>query len=210
MRSTALAVAVVGMVIVCPLGHANTVAEFDLDARNDFNLQELSLNAGQYSISLRNGAFTAWSNFDTTSSNCTSDCLQGWLNFFSFFNVQTGEGVYVENGVGTPHVAYDFNYRLAYSTPEAALAAAHPFHFLLDSSATVQVSIPDCPGCFIDNRGGLSFSIELVPEPSALVLVAVALSGIGLLQRQQRKAAADSQVLSDKARHAAGIHPVVA
>jgi hypothetical protein len=103
--------------------------------------------------------------------------LLGWLNFFSVYNVQTAEGVYVENGIGTSHADYDFNARLAYSTPEAALAAGLPYHFLLDSPATVQVSIPDCTGCFIDNRGGLSFTVALVPEPKTFSLIAIGLVG---------------------------------
>jgi hypothetical protein len=190
MKLLPVVVVLVGTMISSPFVHADTIAQFDLDARNDFNLQELVLDAGQYSISLRNGAFTAWSNFDTTSDGCTDDCLQGWLNFFSIYNVHTGEGVYVENGNGTPHMDYDFGSRLAYSTPEAALAAAQPFHFLLDSPATVQVSVPDCLGCFTDNRGGLSFTVALVPEPSSAIPVLLAIIGV---RRSRRSSNSDKK-----------------
>ena len=177
MRTIQFAVFLISMECLCAVGRASTIAAFDLDARSDFNLHELVLNAGHYTVSLRSGAFTGWSNFETTSDGCTDDCAQGWLNFFSVNNVQSGEGLFVENGVGTPFAEYDFNARLAYSTPEAALAAALPFHFMLDNAATVQVSIPDCEGCHNDNRGGLSFTVALVPEPTTPCLIALGIAG---------------------------------
>lgn len=163
---------------------ASGIPNFDLNAGLQGNFQELALGAGQYSVSLRNGLYTAWSNFDTTSSGCTNDCAQGWLNFYSVYNVLAGSGIYVENGIGTPFADYNFGARLAYSTPEAALAAATPYQFTLNSPAIVQIAIPDCDGCFLDNRGGLSLAVALVPEPGTLLLGAW--GAIGLLLFQKR------------------------
>ncbi len=151
------------LVLLVPATNANTVAELDLDALDGFNSVALALDAGEYTISLQDGLFTAWSPFFDTSTECTNDCAQGWLNFFGVFNHQTNQGVYVENGVGTPLDLYDFESRLAYSTPEAALAAAAPYNFVLEDPATVEIAIPDCEGCFGDNRGGLSLLVDLVP-----------------------------------------------
>lgn len=135
----------------------------DLDATDGFNAVGLVLDAGLYNVSLRAGIFRAWSAWSDTDTGCTNNCARGWLNFYAVFNHQNGQGFYVENGVGTPLDQYDFNSRLAYSTEGAALAAGVlPFAFELDSPALVEIAIPDCDGCFGDNRGGLSLTVSRV------------------------------------------------
>ena len=168
---------------LCTTAPASVIPNFDLNGTLQGNVQELVLDAGQYTVALRNELYTAWSNFDTTSGGCTNDCAQGWLNFYSVYNVQSDSGVYVENGVGTPFADYNFGARLAYSTPEAALAAATPYQFTLNSPATVQISIPDCDGCFLDNRGGLSFSVTQIPEPATGRLIAIGLAAFSARRR---------------------------
>jgi hypothetical protein len=135
----------------------------DLDAQNGFNAVALTLDAGLYNVSLRDGVFRAWSAWSETSPDCTNNCAQGWMNFYGVFNHESGQGFYVENGIGTPLDQYDFNSRVGYSTPGAALAAGVlPFAFDLSVPSTVEFAIPDCDGCFGDNRGGLSLTVSRV------------------------------------------------
>lgn len=165
--------------------HAVRIAEFDLDAVDtDRRFVGLELDAGNYRVSLRSGEYIAWSNFDTTSPDCTNDCAQGWLNFFGIYNVATDSGGFVENGAFTPFGEYDFAARLGFSTPEAALAAAEPYDFALDQATLFFFFIEDCEGCFVDNRGGLSFTLFKVPEPGTLGLMLLGFTAAGLAWRR--------------------------
>jgi hypothetical protein len=158
--SVAILIAIAGP---CAVDAAGQVAELNLDATDGFNAVGLLLDAGHYNISLKAGDYTAWSAWSEASEDCSNDCAQGWLNFYAVFNHQTGQGVYVENGIGTPLAEYDFSARRAYSLPGAALAAGVlPYSFVLDSPATFEIAIPDCDGCFGDNRGGLSLLVNRI------------------------------------------------
>lgn len=195
MKRIQLALYLIAIAGLCCTAHASVIPNFDLNGTLQGNVQELALDAGQYTVSLRSGLYTAWSNFPTTSSGCTNDCTQGWLNFYSVYDVLANAGVYVENGIGTPFADYNFGARLAYSTPAAALAAAAPYQFTLNTPATVQIAIPDCDGCFLDNRGGLSFTVAAVPEPAAAGLFAIGLAALTIAQRNSRHKKAVSDVV---------------
>lgn len=181
MRKTRVLVLAASLLAVCSVGRAGTIAHFDLDATDELNVYQAALSPGAYSISLRNGAYAAWSAWLENGPG------QGWLNFYGVLNLQSGAGVYIENGLATPFADYDFNARLVFNTPEDALAADAPYVFTLSEPATVQIAIPDCPACFGDNRGGLSLTLAQVPEPSTFCLIACAFAGLGVAARRQAK-----------------------
>ena len=167
------------------------IHDFDLDALDvDQSYIGLELDAADYRVSLRSGKYVAWSAWSTTSDDCTDDCAQGWLNFYGIYNVATESGGYVENGTSTPFGEYDFTKRLAYATPESALATAGTFAFTLEAPTLFFFFIDDCEGCFGDNRGGLSFRLVKVPEPGSLGLLALGFGAAGLMRLQRRATAA--------------------
>lgn len=159
------------------------IADFDLDVTTlDSSYIGLDLEPGSYRASLRSGRSDAWSAWDTTDDNCTNDCLRGWMNFYFVFNVAEGAGGYVENGTFTPSDEYDFSARRTFSTPEAALAAAVPFQFVLSQPTLFFFWAQDCDECYSDNPGGLSFTLERVPEPGSLGLLMPGLAAACCMQ----------------------------
>jgi hypothetical protein len=160
--------------------------DFDLDSVDTGQFfVELDLAPGSYEATLHARRYVAWSAWETTDENCTDDCVQGWMNFYGFFDAAAGEGVFVENGTVTPIDDYDFSQLRGFSTPEAALAAAGPFRFTLPGQAFVYFFLTDCDGCYADNRGGLSFTLQSVPEPGPVVLLGLGLVALGLRRRRR-------------------------
>jgi hypothetical protein len=181
MHVTRLLAALIAATGVAAPAQAAFLLDFDLDSVDTGQFfVELDLAPGTYEATLHERRYVAWSAWGTTDENCTDDCVQGWMNFYGFFDAAAGEGVFVENGTTTPIDDYDFSQRRAFSTPEAALAAAGPFRFTLPGQTFVYFFVTDCDGCYADNRGGLSFTLRSVPEPGSLALLGLGLLALGL------------------------------
>lgn len=73
-------------------------------------------------------------------------------------------------------------------TAAAALAEAklHPFTFALPINATISFGVPEIPGFYGDNTGGVSLSItQAVPEPETYALMLAGLGAMAFIGRRR-------------------------
>ena len=134
----------------------------NLDARSSA-VMSVPLDPGDYLVvpvsSCIGGAFTAWNAWGSVTGCSTTglECATGWVSIYAVESPSIGfHRVSLLDSSGTREVVAE--------TPELALKLAPSFAFTLDSQETVNFSIPDGPGQFIDNVGGMSLNIVSLIE----------------------------------------------
>lgn len=170
-------------------GAANAATIINLDAKANASLDgansvTVSLAGGTYEVKFVQDEFTAFSRWNN-SSNCNSlgeACRRGFENSAAisfgaetlYFGHRDAAGGY---GPFPP---------LYFATASQSLAdvAGLSMRFTLDSAQDVSFYIRDNPAG--DNRGGVSLSVDAVPEPAtwAMMIAGFGMVGMGMRRRK--------------------------
>lgn len=136
------------------------------------------LSAGTYKITpigiAEGGTFNAWNAWGAvTGCNIVGVCSQGYLNSYSFYQVNAGWGTLVNVG----GLVIDGS-ATTYSNEMLALANAQSSTITMQSTDYLRFFVYDGESWYSDNIGGVSLRVEPVPVPSAIWLLGSSLLGL--------------------------------
>lgn len=171
-------------------GAANAATIINLDGKtnasnNGSNAVTLNFAAGTYEVSFVQDQYTAFSRW-TKNSECNSageSCKNGFENsaVIAFGNEEIRFGHRDTAGGHGPFPPLYFATEAQSLLDVAGVTA----RFTLDSAQDVSFYIRDNPAT--DNRGGISLSVDAVPEPAtwAMLITGFGMVGLGLRRRKE-------------------------
>lgn len=127
---------------------------------------DVTLDAGSYTVTpvdnRGDGGYMAWSGWSSGSK---------WLNYY----------VIIAGGTAIARI----DELIIYQSMSDAFAAASSVYFTLDAETLVTFDFQD--GVNGDNRGGMSFELDVttVPEPATMLLFGIGLLGLAGVNRRK-------------------------
>ena len=157
-----------------------------------YNYEPMSFASGTYKITpigvagggLYN-AWNAWGPGEVAGCDAAGMCSRGYINSYSFGYVGANDFIYEIATIGGSVVA---GTALAFETPLLALANAESYVISLTQPAKLYFYLKDGENWYYDNSGGMSFSIQAVPEPESYALMLAGLGILGVVAGRRRYA----------------------
>lgn len=137
------------------------------------------LSAGTYQITpigiANGGTYNAWNAWGSGATGCDTAgvCSRGYLNSYSFYQVNAGWGTLVNMG----GLVVDGS-AIAYGSEMLALANAQSSIITLQHADYLRFFVYDGESWYSDNIGGMSLKVESVPVPAAVWLLGSGLFGM--------------------------------
>lgn len=156
-----------------------------------YNYSPISFAAGTYRITpigIADGgqynAWNAWGAGEVSECDEVGQCSRGYINSYSFGFVGENDFITEMATVGGSVVDGTAS---AYQTPLLALANAESYVFSVAQPEKLYFYLRDGANWYYDNAGGMSLSIQAIPEPKIMTLVisGLLLAAVSLRRRMR-------------------------